>query len=507
MIKRAVGLYIGANSVSVVELKGGFRRPRLARFGRTEISSSAKEGPEDHEITEAIQKVLHESGIKAKEVACALSPEEVTVRYFNMPRLPKKEWAQGVRFEAKKYLPFNLEEINSDFKVIQTRAAKQMEVVFAAAKKEAVLRYTSLLQDAGLKASVVEPAPFSLMRLFHLTKEVEKEKTTAIVDIDMEGATISIVKDRVLYLARNISLAKSPGEPQKPVFENLLGELSLSSDYYKKQFHGQTIDKVILCGEGSFEGWDELLEKELSLPVTVGDWRKGVGRANKVDPNISPKLAVACGVALRKLVKPKVGLSLLPGKRAEAAPLPREAVRRAAIAEVVVGGLLLLVIYFGMFTQMARVKGELAEVVAARPLVKTELVVDKMLSRDLEAARGELEHQLSMLRVSIKERVYWTTKLNELARLLPKGVWLSRLTFDEKLDELRRKIVRSLVIEGGAFSKDKSEEMELVERVAARLKEDRLFFKGFGELKISSIEKGTRGEFEVTNFRLSCSGR
>ncbi len=286
MAKRAVGLYIGPKTVGVVELKGG-RRPQLLRYGLAEITPEA-EGKKEERLAKAILKVLDESGIKAKEFTTDLPTEDVTVRYFKMARLPRKEWAQGLRFEAKKYIPFKLEEIISDFKVVETKGAKEMEVIFAAAKREAVTRHVALLQKVGLKAVAIEPGSFSLMRVFNLTREIEKGQTTTIVEINVEGATINILKDKTLYLARSVTLARAPKEPARPAFENLLSELHLSFDYYQEQFPDQTIAKVILCGEGSFEGWDELLAKELNIPVVIGDLRKCLAKAEKIPAGVSP---------------------------------------------------------------------------------------------------------------------------------------------------------------------------------------------------------------------------
>ena len=507
MAKRSVGLYIGTSSVSVMELKGG-RRPQLLRYGLARISPEVK-GKKEERIAKAILKALDESEIKAKEVITTLPPEDVTVRYFRMARLPKREWDKGVRFEAKKYIPFKLEEITSDFQVAAPRGAKEMGVTFVAAEKSALTQHLSILQKVGLKAKVIEAAPFSLMSVFHLTKEIEKGKTTAIVNINVEGATISILKDKVLYLTRTVTLAKAPEEPGKLVFENLLSELNLSFDYYKKHFPGEKVEKMILCGEGSFEGWDELLGRELNLPVTVGDFRRGIQKADEVPTEVVPKLAVCCGLALRGLVRPPVKVDLFLRKEAVpvAAPLPKEQIRKIISIEVVACGLLLLAIYFGMFTQVAKVRRQLDEVRAARPTIKAKLMVDLLSVKELGKFRDGLTERLEVLQTLIDRRVYWTLKLNELAKVMPEGTWLKRISLEERAMERGRIVERSLTLEGGAYSTDKSKEMEMVNGLLPTLRDDEPFFKGFQTIELSSIKTGKLGEFEVTNFTIKCSVR
>lgn len=234
----------------------------------------------------------------------------------------------------------------------------------------------------------------------------------------------------------------------------------------------------------------------------------GVKKGDKLPADLSPKLATACGLALRGLVRPIVKVNLFLREEAVpvAVPLPKEVIRKVVSVEIVVCVLLLLALYFGMFVRMAKVRSELDGVRAARPLVTTKLEVDQISSAGLQGVRGRLEQNLTALQTIIDNRVYWTVKLNELARVLPEGTWLTRFRMTEKVEAPAR-ISRSLFLEGGAFSEDKSEEMGLVNRLEANLRKDELFMEGFQEVELSSIKKAREGEFEVTNFTLSCSGR
>lgn len=513
MAKRVVGLYVGTNSVDVVELGKTFRRPRLIEFARAEISPVKEAAAKKEETVRAIHKVFEKSDIKTKEVVTALPEDVVIIRYFQMGYLPKKEREQGVRFEARKYIPFKLEEVISDFQVVQLKGdAKQMGVVFAAAKKGSVNYHISLLQRVGLKATIIEPNPFSLMRIFHLAGEVKKGQTMAIVNIDIEGASISILKDNVLYLTRSVTLVSPPEEEAtKTGFESLLSELHLSFDYYKRQYPKEPIGSLILCGEGNFEGWDELLIRELKMPARVGDLRKGIAGAEKVPDNISPKLAVAAGLALRGLVAPIVRINLGLRKKEVVAPpvvVPtKEAIRKIVFTEAPVVCLLLLVIYFGMFIRVVRFRNELKKVEATRPDIRLELAGKVTSPQELLEAKKRLDMRLSVFQTFIDERVYWTEKLSELARFLPEGTWLDSILLEEKEEIKERKIFRSLTLKGGAYSEDEVKEMELVDKLITNLRENEQFFMGFQELKVLSIQKGEREGFEVRNFELSCSGR
>lgn len=234
----------------------------------------------------------------------------------------------------------------------------------------------------------------------------------------------------------------------------------------------------------------------------------GRKKVEGIPADLAPKLAICAGLALRGLVRPAVMVDLLLRKEAVRIPrpLPKEVIRKAASIEIVCCGLLLLSIYLGMYVRMAKVNNELDELRAGRPLVTTKLEVDQMSPADLEGAQGRLKENLTALQTIIDGRVYWTAKLNELAKVLPEGTWLNRIDLKEEVQKRGWEVSRSLTLEGGAFSTDKSEEMGLVNRLLANLKEDEIFFEGFQRIKLSSITKARIGEFEVTAFSLTCSG-
>ena len=216
MTKQAVGLYIGSNTVDAVELEKPLPgRPKLIKSGRVTISPEAGQ-VDDQKIIAAIQKVLTENAIETRTVITAVPKEEVIIRYFKMPYVPKKERDVAIRFEAKKYVPFKPEELISDFHIIESKkdffhigpkkVSEKMEVIFVAVRKEIFEHYIYLLTEAGLEASTIETPSFSLMRIFGLSGDIKKKETAVIINANMHSITISILKDKALYLTRNIKV-------------------------------------------------------------------------------------------------------------------------------------------------------------------------------------------------------------------------------------------------------------------------------------------------------------
>lgn len=214
---RGVGVFIGKEFVDFVELRRTLSGPRLVNFVSVPIAAPPVAGttaegegasgsppPEEsalssHEqILSAIRKAIRESGLRNRKVVSTLSEEEAIVRYFQMPRLPRKEWNQAVRFEARKYIPFTLDELVSDFSVVEDKKDKgKMNVVFVAAKKDVVARHLALFTKANLKVDHLETLSVSFMRLLYtLDPATKKEKCVCIVDIDGVAGSIILIKDR-----------------------------------------------------------------------------------------------------------------------------------------------------------------------------------------------------------------------------------------------------------------------------------------------------------------------
>ena len=516
MTKKAVGLYIGSNTVDVVELEKSLSgRPKLIKSGRVTISPEAGE-VDDQKIIAAIQRVLTENDIKTKTVITAAPKEEVIIRYFKMSYLPKKERDAAVRFEAKKYIPFKLEELISDFHIIEPKkdffhiiepkkGSKKMEVIFVAVRKEIFEHHISLLSEAGLKASIIETPSFSLMRIFGLSGDIKKRETVLIINANTGSVTINIIKDNALYLTRNIKMGgeRAEGEQKSTEFETLVSELQLSLDYYRKQFPKSEIDRVILSGEAELEGWDKLLNQELKIPVVIANPAKAITGSGR----LSPQMAVAAGLALRGLLKSTVGVDLVVTKKILAPAvslISKETAKKIIFQEVIVAASLLLLVHIVMSMQVKKVKSKLNDTVALRPNVTMELDVDFIDQEELEKVEKDLVQKQLFLASLIDERICWTEKLSELGKLFPEGTWLDSLKITDTI-EAKNNIARSLIIQGGAFSKDEKQERRLVHSLVDNVREDKVFNKGIQNINLSFIQRDTMEEIELTKFKLTCS--
>src|SRR3989338_196726 len=162
--RSGVGIYIGPKSICAAEVRKNFGQFQLTKFAELPWTHDPSADPtEKNSLSQKIREALSRAGIQTSAVACGLSGKEVIVRYLDMPLLPKNERKAAVRYQAQKYVSFEMKELYYSFDISVDRQGKRMKVLFLAAKKTVVSDYLALLSSIGLKASALEPAALSLI--------------------------------------------------------------------------------------------------------------------------------------------------------------------------------------------------------------------------------------------------------------------------------------------------------------------------------------------------------
>ena len=531
---RGIGFFIGKEFVDLVELRRTMSGVRLANFVSIPITARTAPAPDampqesamlpqeeaalssPEQILSAIRKAIRESGLRNRKVVSTLSEEDVIVRYFQMPHLPRKDWDQAVRFEARKYIPFTLDELVSDFSVADEKKDKgKMSVVFVAAKKEVVSRHLALFTKANLQVSHLETLSVSFMRLLYtLDPEAKKEKCVCIVDIDGLSGTIILIKEGLPYLVRRISLEdlekegvrstekNSPeGSSLPPLVEKLLGEVRLTARYYRNQFSGENINRVFLFGDGLKAEMPTLLTQELNIPVMVKDLSLLVGSQEA----IPLRLARTIGLALRDLTEegPEIEL-LLPTK--EAASSFRQTKLFKTILLEGAGAVVVLITLFSMLSHHIAAQKILLE----KAKDKSKQTLNAALAKpDLEKKKGILAQKISFYQTHYDKRIFWTKKLNQLGNILPKGAWITSFRAENQSDAevSHEEFDYRLTLKGSVYAPNKMEELKIPSQFLAAIKQDEDFFEGFNEAKLVSIKRDIVENVSVTAFEIILTGK
>lgn len=520
-MKKVVGLYVGQDTVDLVVLKSGLGGPRLVKFGQayiypkeaqkqevlpegqTSAGASEKVKTKEEYIIEAIKRVFRENNVKPGNVVTAISSEEAMVRYFQMPKIPKQERQAAVNFEAKRYIPFRMEDVVSDFQVMPNKITpNSMDVVFVAVKKNTAEQFLSILGAAGIRPIVMEPAPFSLMRAFNAAEQINSRVNTAIVDINLTSININILRAGVPYIIRDIPLsdAVQEGKSLEPIFEKILSEIKLSFDFYEKQFPSEVIDKMIIYSRLPLENWHELVGKELQIPVEVGDPLRGI----RIKQGVVPARAAICfGLALRGVSEPFIDINLC--KEKVLLYKKKELFLRMAFLEASAAVLLLIIFKVMAMRAIAPLTNELNRTLSERP--KTEVNIKSDNIHDLEKVKNEMEARKYTLENIISSRTFVTPMLEGIVKLIPKDMWLSEIRFEEKMDKKDiSKITRYLNIKGYYIVDERAGDKDVVNSFLAKLKESSGIYKGMSKADIVSVKRIEINGKKVASFEILFTG-
>lgn len=527
--KKVIGLYVSQDTVDLVVLKSGLGGPKLAKFGQVAIypkkseqhagiiseaqatgvtspqtETSSKVKTREEYVLEAIKKVFAENNVKPGNVVTAIPSEETMVRYFQMPNIPKQERATAVNFEAKRYIPFRMEEVVSDFQVLPSKTVQNsMDVVYVAVKKNTIEEYINMLNAAGITPMIVESAPFSLMRAFNAAKQLDVKVNTAIIDINSSSLNINIIRTGVPYIIRDIPISdiEAEGKSLEPIFEKILSEIRLSFDFYEKQFPSEVIDKIIIYSRFPLENWHETVGKELQIPVEVGDPLRGIKIGSGVVPS---KVAVCFGIALRGLTEALIDINLC--KERMVVYKKKEMFLKMVFLEASLAVFLLIIFKVLVMRATVPLTDELNKTLSERPKVGVNVKSDEI--SDLEKIKNEMEARKNLLENLIANRTYLTPRLQDMIKMIPKEMWLSEINFEEKKDKKNiAKITRSLNIKGYYLLNDRlGEKDDTVNVFLGKLKESKVFNKGMSKSDIVSVKKIDMAGRKVSSFEISFTG-
>ncbi len=217
--------------------------------------------------------------------------------------MTKSQLESAIKYEAEKYIPFNIDEVILNTPVLEeNRADNKIRVLIVAAKKTFVEEYVKIVEAAGLECQLIDVDSFALINSFLLNNTSEhSQDIVALLHIGASFTNINILKDKVSHFMRDITLGGkdltkiiteklnldeaaaeklkcNPGSREEeinslinPALTNLLGEISLSFSYYEDQLE-RGIDRVFLSGGSSkLKNLAQFLSSNLGMEVVNWD--------------------------------------------------------------------------------------------------------------------------------------------------------------------------------------------------------------------------------------------
>ncbi len=241
--KRTIGLDIGSGYIKLAVVDHSGSEPELVKVAMTQVLADAiveGEVMDPGIVADAIKGLFASGGVKAKTVVTAVGGRDVIVKKIQMDRMKEADAREVIRWEAEQHVPFDMENVELDFQILDPDAeGVQMNVLLVAAKRELVQNKTGLLADAGLQASIIDVDAFALQNAFAVNYPDEQTGLVGLLNIGHESTNINILEDGVPILTRDLAIGT------RKFREDLQRERGLSADDAERLLQGHARNETL----------------------------------------------------------------------------------------------------------------------------------------------------------------------------------------------------------------------------------------------------------------------
>jgi len=515
-MSETIGLDIGSHSIKLVELKKTSKGPFLTCLGIKKIPQGI-DREDINSLSILLKELMDETGIKTKKVRLTVSGSGIHIRRMTMPSIPKKELIQTLPWEMKEHLPFPVETARIQYHILgqfHEDGAKKLDLLAVACPMNLIDRTLSIANGAGLQVTHLDVSAFGLWNMLDARDQLKLGETVALIDLGSEKMSLFLFKDETLQFSRemtpagaDLTRAITDGIPferdlgflhekaerikeevgilsdiqegrvageklnlskisflMRPVLERWGAEIGRSLDYYRNQFYGEKVDRILLVGGGAhLKNIASYLESELHLPVELFNPLKGMlhdaKRVNaKTLDETGSIYTTATGIALSE---PRQ-VEFLPAQEPFWSKIPVE--KTIFILIPFLTALIFLGIIWHKSGQLSALQKERADKVAR--VAKLEDLRTRLSV--LKEKEAKIKQDLSLFPSSVTPPVPYRKALKEVLEVIPGNMTLTFLeiqsgekpvgkpsqTSASKEAETQGYLKRTLHLSGLAFGND-----------------------------------------------------
>jgi len=328
----------GTHSLKLVNLANKGKNWELRNISTAQTPPDALNSyKEEHkmQLADAIKGLVSDSKVSTKNVAVALPESAVFSRVLTIPKVSDSEVQDAVYWQLKQFLPYPIEEVQSDYTPLTVDPDGKRKILAVAAPKKLVDLYVNVLELAGLTPVAIESETLSIIRAVKYAHDI---KDAVVLDFGATTTDMAIMKDGELFFSQSIStgsdlltkalvnefqLSYSQAEEYKrvygmrsdavdgkirnalkPVLDMISTEILRGIEFYKTKVGAVPPNTAILVGEASLlPALSDYLNSILGYEVVVSDpWRPIIVSNNVAElvSKSSPAFAVSIGLCLKE---------------------------------------------------------------------------------------------------------------------------------------------------------------------------------------------------------------
>jgi type IV pilus assembly protein PilM len=338
--RTTVGLDIGSGLIKLAVVNHGSGEPVLSKVAMTHVVDDAiveGEVMDPGIVAEAVKNLFDQAAVKPRNVVTAVGGRDVIIKKIPMDRMKESEARELIRWEAEQHVPFDMDNVELDFQILDPDGdGLQMSVLLVAAKRELVETKIALLSDIGVEPSVVDVDAFALHNAFEINYPDAMKGIVGLVNVGHEITNVNILDEGVPVLTRDLPVGTrrfredlqrerglsaaeaekllqgfETGEALTPFLQSRGEELAVGIERAAAFLQTASrssggVSRLFLSGGGArIPGLAKTLGDRLKLPVQLANpiervqVADGVFDSMNVD-EVAPLLMLPVGLALRQ---------------------------------------------------------------------------------------------------------------------------------------------------------------------------------------------------------------
>ena len=464
----------GAGSLKLAEFEahetGGLQ---LKNFAIKPLGlEGSQEGTRETTILHALQEVLAEKAITAKNVNVCAPGFHVFSKFVKLPPVDSGKVEQIIQYEAQQNVPFPLSEVVWDYQILGSAPSGELEVLLVAIKADIVEGLFRVVETAKLNLQLCDAAPAALCNAFRYNYG-ELEDCTMLLDIGAKTSSLLFfekgkVFSRGINLGANtitqdfaneaklsfndaekikiaegfVSLGGAYEEPENPhqaaiskiarqFMTKLHIQINQTLQFYRGQHGGSAPQRLFLSGGASIMPYTaQFFAEKLSVPVEYFNPFRNVQISPEVNleelARVAHSFGEVVGLGLRNMANCPVEMNLMPDSTLRWQSFNRK--KPYLMASVFF--LLLVAFAVGYLFQKLAVNKEL-EVKNLEPQVQEK----NRQSGKFDQAYAKLQQSqkdAAQIAAWIQQRYYWADFLAEMRRALLRSEVNVKVQFSQK---------------------------------------------------------------------------
>ena len=329
--KSVLGVDIGTANIKIAQVSHG-EKPILDTYGIVNITyqlGGKNDAVAIEQMANTLRTLIQKAGVSTKRCVISFPNSAVFTSVIQLPKMKENEMGSAVEYEAKKYVPLALSEVDLSWTITgeSTEPKGLLQILLTAVPKQITQNYMRMFGLAGLQPEVGEIEALALIR--SLIGNVPMN--CVIIDIGARSTGLNIIEGGFLRLSRNLNIGgdtitdkiaqalnvsvfraeqfkKDFGignstfipDTVKPVLNIIKTEVKQLLTIYQSQY--VQVEKILLVGGGSNLPGIVGFFEDLKIKVELGNPLGAVGYTQDLEPILkrySLSLPIAIGLALR----------------------------------------------------------------------------------------------------------------------------------------------------------------------------------------------------------------